>query len=219
MGMVNARDAAEVARGTLMLPLILLAVQFPLWILKMATGWQIVLAGTPDPASPAQLRQFRLQHILGATTVVAASFGLAGVGLPHLEGPRANADTSLWLGLMLACLIFCVFSALSTLPCLWAAFVARNKAAGGAAIAIYAMLMSVLAATVISLMGVPSPHGQAIRIFLPLFGGLAFVLLGCLHAARWCGYVLLRPRRMGPPATPTGSSPFAGSSDVMPPSV
>jgi hypothetical protein len=186
---------AEIARGTLTLPLILLAVQFPLWILKLATGWRIVLAGTQAPASPAQSRQFRLQHVLGATAVVAAAFGLASLGLPHADGPRPSAGTSLWLGLMLACLILCIVSAFSILPCLWAAFVARSKVAGAVAIAVYVVLMSALTVTVISAVGGPGPPGEGIRLFVPLFAGLALEMLGGLHVARSCGYVLLRPRR------------------------
>jgi hypothetical protein len=213
MASVIPGGVAEIARGTLMLPLILLAVQSPLWILKMMTGWRIVLAGTQAPASPAESRQFRLQHMLGATAVVAAAFGLASLGLPRVDGPHPRADTSLWLGLMWACMILYFLSGLSICPCLWAALVVRNKAAGAVAIVIYLVLMSALAVIVISALGGPSPPEQGMRLFVLLFGGLALAMLGGLHVARSCGYVLLQPRRMQSPESPredvvTGADPF-----------
>jgi len=217
MAIVHIDGLAKAARGTLMVPLLLLALQSPLWILKMRTGWRIVLAGRQGPASPAEWRQFRLQHMLGATTVVAAAFGLASLGLPRADQANTSADTSLWLGLMLACLVLYVLSGLSILPCLWAAFVPRKKATAAAAIAIYAVLMSVFAVVVISAAGGPSPPIEGLRIFVPFLAGLVAVMLGCLHLARWCGYILLRPRRVRLPGTPRDSSPFAETGDLLPP--
>ena len=108
---------------------------------SLAAGWRLVVGGEHDAASPDGLRQFRLQHMLAATAVVAAALGLAGLGLRF------------------------------------------------------------------------SPAIEGTRIVAPFHVSLAFVLLGSLLAARGCGCVLLRPRRMQPPATPSGSSPFADSSD------
>ncbi len=206
---VESLDSAEIAGGALVLPLILLAVQVPLWILKAATGWRIVLTGTKIPTSPAEVRQFGLQHILGATTVMAVALGLASLALPG-GGAASLPDISQWLELMLACLMVCVVSALSTIPCLWAAFVARNKAGGAVVIGVYVLLVSVLALIVLSAWG-PGPAVEGLRLFLPFLGGVAAVLLGGLHAARSAGYVLLRPRRMQRAAT-SGGSPSTGES-------
>jgi len=85
------------------------------------------------------------------------------------------------------------------------------------AIGIYAVLMSLLVVAVISATGGPGPPSEGVRLFVLFHGGLAFVLLGGLHLARLCGYVLLRPGRIRPPVRPTGSSPFADSSDPLAP--
>ena len=204
---LHGPDIDEIFAATLMLPLVFLAVQLPLWVLRLVTGWCLVVGGGQDAGSPARRRQFGLQHMLGATTLVAAAMGLAGLGLSVADGRNTSPDTSSWLFLMLVCLFSAVWSAFSTVPCLWAAFVARNRVAGVVAIAIYAMLMSLLAVVIISTIARGHPAGEGMRLFVPFHGGLAFVLLGSLLAARGCGCVLLRPRRMQPPATPSGSSP------------
>jgi hypothetical protein len=203
----------EIFAATLMLPFVFLAVQLPLWVLRFVTGWCLVLGRGQDTASPAQRRQFGVQHMLGATTLLAAAMGLAGLGMSVGDGLNTRADPSAWMALLLACLFFVLWSAFSTVPCLWAAFVARNRAAGVVLIAIYALLMSLLPAAIISALSRFQPITDAVRIFVPFHGGLAFALLGSLLAARACGCVLLRPRRMQPPATPSGSSPFADSSE------
>ena len=217
MAAVTPRDVVEMAKGTFMLPLAFLAVQLPLWVLKMVTGWRIIAGGTKDSSPPSASRQFQLQHILGATAAVAAAMGLASAGLPYFSGPNGNADPSMWLWLMLICLICGACSALSTLPCLWAAFVARNKAASTKIIAVYALVMSVLVVAVVSAIAGSTPPGKVMAAFILFHGSLAFVLLGSLHIARSYGYVLLRPGRMQPTVTPTGSSPFVDPSDPFEP--
>lgn len=208
---------AEMAMGMLMLPMIFLAVQLPLWVLRIVTGWCIVAGGTEDCSPPSESRQFQLQHMLGATTAVAVALGLASVYLRYLGNPVGRVDLSMWLGLMLTCLMCGVLSAFSTLPCFWAAFVARNKMSGAAMIAVYAVLMSLLVLAVISAIGGSAPPGEAVLCFVLFHGSLAFVLLGGLHVVRLCGYVLLRPGRRWPPVRPRGSSPFADSSDPLAP--
>jgi len=210
-------DIDEILAATLMLPFVFLAVQLPLWVVRFVTGWCLVVGQRQDAASPAQRRQFGAQHMLGATTVVAAAMGLAGLGLSVGDGLNTRADPSAWMALMLGCLFFVLWSAFSTVPCFWGAFVARDRVTGAALIAIYALLMSVLAVVVISALSRFQPVAETARVFLPFHGGLVFVLLGSLLVARACGCVLLRPRRMQPPATPSGESPFADPSDPLPP--
>ena len=217
--MVNGsgEGLGEAARGMLIFPLIFLAVQLPLWVLRIVTGWCLVARGTEDCSPPGESRQFRLQHMLGATTAVALALGLASVGLRYSDIPSGRTDPSVWLGLMFACLMFGVWSAFSTLPCFWAAFVARHKMAGAAMIAVYAVLMSLLVLAVMSAIVGSAPPGEFVGAFILFHGSLAFVLLGGLHLARLCGYVLLRPGRRWPPVRARGSSPFADSSDPLAP--
>jgi len=164
--------------ATLTLSLLFLAVQLPLWVLRLVTGWCLVVGGGQDAASPARRRQFGVQHMLGATTVVAVAMGLAGLGLSVGGGRNTSADTSSWLALLLVCLFVSVWSTFSTLPCLWAALVVRNRVAGAVAIAIYAVLMSLLVVGLFSALGGYLPSTEGVRIFMPFTGSLAFVLLG-----------------------------------------
>jgi hypothetical protein len=91
-----AVDITAVVVGVLILPLLFLGVQVPLWVLRMATGWRIVVDGTQHACSLPQSRQYGLQQIFGATAAVAMALGLAGLGLPLLGRPP---DPSVWLGL------------------------------------------------------------------------------------------------------------------------
>jgi hypothetical protein len=214
-------DLRGALAGILILPLLFLGAQVPQWILRMATGWQIVADGTPDAGSPRQSRQFGLQQILGATAAVAVALGLAGLGLPLLDGPDTTPDPSVWSGPIFGGLIYGAWSLLWIVPCLWAAFIARDKAASTAIMAMYAVAMSLLLLILMSILsgGRFDRAGLAFLAFSLFHGSIGAVLLGSLHLLRSGGYVLLRPGRRQPPATPTGSSPFADSSDVMPPSV
>lgn len=220
MAAIGPRDGREMAGVMFGLPLILLAVQLPLWILKMATGWCIVVRGSEDSSAPSESRQFRLQHILGATTAVAVAMGLASAGLSYSGNSTGSPDLSIWLGEMLVCLICGVYSAFFTLPCLWAAFAARNKTASTVIIAVSALLISPPVAVILILvrgLRLGPLLGEAAWAVCLFHGSLAFVLLGSLHIARACGYVLLRPGRVQAPATSAASSPLADPSDPFEP--
>jgi hypothetical protein len=211
--------------GALMLPLLFLGGQVPLWILRMATGWRIVVDGTQDAGSARQARQFGLQHIFGATAAVAVALGLAGLGLPLLvlDDPNPTPDdlfpdpSVLYLGLMFGGLIYGVCW---ILPCLWAGFIARNKAASTAIIGVYAVVTSLLIGivTFIPSGGGFDGAGLAFLAVCLFHGSLAAVVLGSLHLLRSGGYVLLRPGRRQPPATPRSSSPPADTGDPWLPS-
>lgn len=213
-------DLRPVIMGALMLPFLFLLSQVPLWVVRLATCWRIVVDGTQDACSPRQSRQFGLQHIFGATAAVAVALGLASLGLPLLDWPDATPDPSVWLGLMAAFLACGVWAMLWILPCLWAAFIARDKVAGTAIIAVYAAVMSFLILAVMDILsgGGPNQDGLTLLAICLFHGGLAVVLLGSLHLLRSGGYVLLRPGRRQPPATPGGSSPPADTGDPSLPS-
>jgi Flp pilus assembly pilin Flp len=186
-----------------------------LWILRIATGWRIVFtsprpsaqrtstasaqaAPESQPEAPEATdgsvpasgsRQFRIEHILGAMAVIAIALGLARVAVIHETFPGGNVDA--WTSLLVACAFCCIWSALSTLPCLWAAFSAPEKGAAAIAIGGYTVFMTLIAAAILGGGGFLEAAGM-----LLLFNGtLAAVMLGILHVARACGYALLRPGR------------------------
>ena len=201
MGMTVAEpfgpEWPEVARTYLFLPLVFLAVQSPLWILRIGGGYRIVRADPEKDLSPTGSRQFHLQHLFVATGVVAVSLGLASLGVSE-EGDLAGTVT--WGPLLLVCLACAGWSAFSTLPCLWAGLVARHKRTSTVVMAVYVLGMTAAALAIASASARGSPPGDAVGVFLLFHVGLVGVMLGVLHAIRHWGYVLRgsgRPVRKG----------------------
>lgn len=215
-----ARFLLESARTALLLPAIVVAVELPLWILKLALGCRIAIPGRADAAAAPAGRQFRLQHLLGTTTAVAVILALARVGLSSLDRSGNPVSFRLWLWLGVVCGVCALGSALSTLPCIWAALIAKNPRASTLIVALYAVLMTALMVIINVLLGT-EPNLQMLELFLSLFGAVLFVMLGCLHLARAAGYVLLRagrggsPHPAGTPARRDLAAPAAGLGDVL----
>ena len=185
-------STGEPLNAILCLPLVSLAAQLPLWILRIGAGYRIVRIGAETDASPSRSSQFRIRDLLVATALLAAALGLARCGLPGREG--ASADEL--AGLMLICLFCAVYSTCSTFPCLWAAFVAPHKAAGAYVLTGYVVAMTFF---VVVMTGVLPEFAVMFFIF---HGVLAAVMLGVLHLARARGYVLHRARWPKVPGQP-----------------
>lgn len=207
----SADEVRDRAQSLLFVPLVFLAAQLPLWILRVATGYRIVLDANQQADPPTESRQFGVQHILVATALVAIALGLASTALaPQIE--RSGA-ASAWIRLLILCVVCSLWSAFFTLPCLWAAFVAQDKGLAAMAIGGYDLFMSFFLMVVIgALTGMP-PFGLVL-----LFNAtLTAVMLGTLHVARACGYVFVRPRRAKPPVAPAESPTATDPSDPSPP--
>ncbi len=203
-----SREAAYFARLALLLPAILLAAELPIWILKLAMGCRLAIVDDREFPLPAASRQFGLQHILGATTALAVVLGLAQVGLSSLSGP-AGLPVSFWVSLGVACACCILWSALFTLPCLWAAFVAENRLASTVVMAVYVVVISVVAVAIISTFEPPPSFGYGVKIFSLAHGALVFAILGCLHIVRAIGYALLRPGRDFPSDVVEATDPLS----------
>ena len=183
--MTDAPEQAilEIARCVLLLPLVFLAAQLPVWALRGATGCRIVRRGTPS-VSRAAVGQFGLQQMLGVTTAVAVAFALAWLGLPDNRLGRDLSTTRLWLPLLFSCSLVAVWSLFATLPCIWAAFVPRNAATGVGAVAVYTIAMTLVVQTVVHvIVGRPMDDEFVAGLFF-FHGSLLTVLLGGLLIAR-----------------------------------
>jgi len=191
----------DVALAFLFAPLVFLAAQLPLWIRRIAGGWRIVRADaeTGDPATGA--RQFRLQDALAATGVLAVALSLASSGLAH----GGDMDDQ-WMPFLLLCVMCTVWSAFSTLPCLWACFVARGKLRSTVVMAGYVVVMTAIVVAVASAFDRSAPPGEAVVAFFLFHAALVGVMLGVLHVLRVLGYVLHRTARKGS-TTPLGDRP------------
>jgi hypothetical protein len=186
------------------LPLYLLALQLPLWGLKLVTGGRIIHVGAHPRPSTTPRRQFGLRDVMGGTVVIAVALSLAKTS----EDQVAVG----WIHILASCLACTVVSTFSTLPCLWAGMIARNKGAATGIIAIYTMLMSVLCVVVMGLLlslGTMPP--EFLVMLFAYSGSLMAVILGTLHIARLCGYTFISWRRPQPDL-PT-DCPFAGQDE------
>ncbi len=127
----------------LALPLWLLAVQAPLWVLKFARGARISSGDT----SSSGARQFGLQELLTLTALVAVALGLAQVVVQSDSyGGRGPAD---WSPIVWACGYLALWSGLVVLPCIWGVLLTRNPLTGTAIVGGYQIVLVLVAATVV----------------------------------------------------------------------
>jgi len=207
--------AGEVAGFLFSMPLPFLSIQLPLWIGRVAGGWQIARADAELAGSTTAARQFRLQDALAAMSVLAVAFGLASSGV------AVDGGDNPWMPFLLFCAGCSVWSAFSTLPCLWACFIARRKRRGAMVIGVYTMGMTAIALAVIGASLRSWPPTEAVVAFFLFHAALVGLMLGVLHVLRICGYVLHRAGRKrskarlreGPPDDAAGepASPFEPS--------
>ncbi len=189
------------------LPMVLLAAQFPLWIMRLATGGSIFHADM-NPRQPTTIgRQFSLRHMMGATFAVAAGFSLAGSGVRFVD----SDPSEVWILLAIGCLCCILWSTLATLPCLWAGMMAKRKRVAALAIGAYIVLATLIAWGVIWLMDGAGSVAQAALMFFSCHATLAAVILGTLHMIRFSGYVFVGNRCSQPSLE--SDCPFAVQDD------
>lgn len=187
------------------LPIVFLAVQLPVWVLKLATGCRMVLDPGDGGPQPPRSRQFRVRDLLVVTTVVAVSLGLARLGLSDFGSAQRSVDTDSLAGLAVFCGVAALWSGFVAMPCLYAALVARHVRKGVLGITGYTILMSLVIALVlspsasnarVSVGAAPLALGKIFGFFLFVNGSTVFVVFGSFLIARADGYVLLCPRRV-----------------------
>jgi hypothetical protein len=177
--------------GSLLLPILLLVVQFPIWLLRVATGCRIVrVCGGPQPA---RSRQFRLQDLFCVMTIVAVALGLARLWSSEF-GPGDPTEIAPALG------IASLWTAFVTLPCVYAGLAARNVPLAVWLMTGYALATTVLEMVLAVALAGPGPSQAMGMAFAMLFfnGAAIATVFGTLVLARREGYVLLWPRRKEP---------------------
>lgn len=181
------------------LPLIFLAAQSPLWILRLLTGCRIVDATVDDRRPSNDLRQFDLRQMFVATTAIAVILAVGRLSFyfdseQYRFGGAETHETQMWFELLIVCLSCAVWSALVTIPCLGAVFVVRNLAVGLIGVIVYVGIMTWPVATGLTLISNPG-RGESFEAMFGFTTGLATVLLCSLHLLRAAGYRLLWVRR------------------------
>ncbi len=201
VGLPSARspNGEDALRVLMLLPLLLLAVQTPLWILKFVSGARISpgkeTAGKEEETA-RQMRQFSLQEILTATAWVAVALGSAQMAL-RWGGNMPFALDGGWSSLAVTCGVLALWSTLVLLPCIWGLLIARDPWAGTGAMLAYQLVLTLMVAPVLlALVSYSEPVGlMFLAMFvLPLFQlGCVGTLLGCLVVVRRGGYSWHRP--------------------------
>jgi len=180
----------DMGRGVLFLPLLFLAVQSPLWAFRIFGGHRIALRTDREQPCPIESRQVGLRHLLAATALVAVALSLARTGIPKPTRAASGPDPA--FALLVACLLCAAWSALSVLPCVWAAYVARGRGLAAVAIAVYVTGMALIVWLILQMASSTGPPFEFGVFLLVFHGTLAAVTLGTLHLLRACGYILLR---------------------------
>ena len=177
------------------MPLLFLAVQSPVWLLRLAVGGRIVLRGMEETASPANPRQFSIGDLLVTTTLVAICLGLAQLAMPAVGYAGQPGGGPFWSVLLIACGIVAVWSLLGVVPSVWAALVARNPGPAVGVVGLLAVLLTFLASvTLRALSGGPLGGTLFLMLFLFQFGTMG-VLLSALLPVRYGGYVYRKSPR------------------------
>jgi hypothetical protein len=209
---VSESARREMLRSFLLVPLVFLAAQIPLWVLRFVFACRI-LPGGADPGPSVAPRQFGLQQMFLATAVFAGSLGLASLGLS--DEAFTAADAGRWTGLLIGCGLCSVWSAFWTLPCLWAGLIARDKTASAMGMAAYVPVVSFFVVAVVDIFAGVINFATIMGQLLLFHGGLTGVMLGTFHAVRSRGYVLVRAN-LGNPLEPLPSSSASHDSSAVP---
>ncbi len=182
-------DAADILSMLLFLPLVFLAAQVPLWLLRFVGGYQLVDLHQPRDDGPVAARQFDLAHLFGATTVLAVTFGLARCGIQLWD-----ADASqVWIGLLITCGFVVAYVVLTTLPSLWAVFGPRkNRGLAIFLLAFYSLALGLASLAFLSLIFGPAP-GEAVAAFMAFHAALVIATVIPFALLRALDYRLERP--------------------------
>ena len=196
-------NLGEIVSTVLFLPLVLLATQLPLWVFRLITGGRITHVSVHPAQSPITHGQFGVRHVMGGTLVVALALGLASSAMQVLDVQGMEG----WIPLLVVCLYFVVVSTFATLPCLWAAMIAKRKKLATAIVALYTLLICWLLLVIMELTNGGLVPWEVILVIFLMHATLMTAILGTLHVARLCGYAYTS-RRRPPPILQTPRSPF-----------
>ncbi len=181
-GDLDGDDLLTVAMtGLFCLPLLALATQMPLWIMRIWFRWRIAHR---DHADPSRFQPLRIGHLLVAMTVVAGALAAARVS----QSISSSREDESIVVLAVAALVIAVASATTTVPAVLACLRARRLplALGltfAAEVAVYVALAIIL--------GGGRLDWQLIKAALVFAGGYFVTLTAPMLIARRLGYRLL----------------------------
>ena len=175
---------AEASRVAFAIPLVSLAMQSPMWILKLLVGVRIV--GKFAENDKGGGHPLRIRDLLCGTAFIAVSLGLVRFAGGN-ERPMAD-----WTSLGISCGVAACIGVLF-LPGLWACLTRLSAGAGAIAVFAFATLVSCVASMIIA----ANSRYFSPEVFCVILGiaeGAAVITVGGLMMFRITGMRLGRPR-------------------------
>ncbi|NLE36708.1 MAG: hypothetical protein GX621_01640 [Pirellulaceae bacterium] len=203
----RADQAFEVIALAMLVPLLLLVVQIPLWIRRSISGWRIVPAGAAAARGAIGSRQFGVIHVLLLTTLVSVALSLAKTAMPFLEPPVSRDSPVVgiyphtWADLGTLCVMVLLYNTVWMGPSLRFCFLTQDKKAGVAAMLALWFGVSVLVIAIMTVIATVSgagatPQAVVTGIFVA-FGATVVVLTASLHLLRVSGYTMIQAGTAG----------------------
>ncbi|NQU20404.1 MAG: hypothetical protein HQ567_03910 [Candidatus Nealsonbacteria bacterium] len=178
-----------VLTALLCLPLLAIAVQLPLWMMRMWCGWRILYRASPF--RHAGFEAFGIRDLLVATGMVAVALSAAQLGISRGDSP---ADVAL-LPLVIGAGVAAGISLIVTLPGVVATLRARRRwLALPVTLLLYMIVVFGFIAIITAIEG-RSPPREAYYGMAGVGGSCFACLVGVMLMARGLGYRLLWGRR------------------------
>jgi len=166
----------------LCLPLIAIAVQSPLWVVKIWFRWRVILASAHVP--PERNRPFQILDLLVATGAVAIAFSVA-----RLAAPSGVPPTAFLSSVAIAALTLAAISAFTTIPVTVGTLLPRRLGLALPALVLIDLAITIGGICAFVLLAPEGPHLRWREYFA--LAGVAGVFFACLTGA------MLLVRRLG----------------------
>ena len=184
----------------LVIPIVFLAFQAPLWLLRFATGFRIN-PGNRNAKLSSNTGQFRIQDLFGAMAIVTVSLALLWFAYDGETGLFSGELTWVtWRFVLVCCLVLGVWSLLAAVPCVWAVMLAKNSAVGITLLAGYAAVATLAGAAIIG--AIRDDFAQSL-LHLGCFSFSSVAMMACsLMLVRAGGYAMNRRVSKTQPSQP-----------------
>lgn len=177
-----SRIVEDIAPVILMLPLISLGVETPLWFARLVFGWRLVRPGS----LLAVPKKLAIRDFLAGMSVVGIALGAARLAM----SVGSATDFDFWLPWAIAVAVAAVASAL-TLPLMaWALLRLEDVRGGAAVVAVYGLAVYCLLAIILAIL---VGRANSLRPFGALFlcqASFTGVIAASFSLARRAGYRL-----------------------------
>lgn len=196
--MESSGEDLKTLLSALFVPLAFFSLQIPQWVLKFATGANMVPHAQVLPAH-AGARRFTLAQLLGATAAVAASLAAARLGISLID-PYADSTGGTAFVTLVLLGAGCNVGLLLCVPCTWAVLIARDMFRGIVALTANGAFLCLAFCGVMlasaSFRPDPAELGWLVLFALALVGATLVCLSVSLAGMRSAGY---RIRKVGKP--------------------